>query len=72
MEVRYLSGVYAHPAVRSHAFIFRCALPEGAAIRLSAEHSAYRYVPIEELPPVQRHRVVDCLGFRGEVRSARF
>lgn len=72
VEIMYLSGVYSHSAVQSHAFIFRCALPEGEEIRLSAEHSDYRYSPTSELPPVQRQRVLECINFTGEVRSAHF
>lgn len=72
VEVQYLSGVYCHPAVESHALIFRCTLPEEAEIRLSAEHSEWRYFAIEELSPVQRQRVEDCLRFDGNARSRRF
>lgn len=72
IEILYLSGVYAHSAVQSHAFIFRCDLLEDKAIRLSSEHSDYAYFSIEELPPVQRRRVLECIRFNGRVRSARF
>lgn len=72
IEILYLSGVYAHSAVQSHAFIFRCALREDEEIQLSSEHSDYRYFPVVELPPVQRQRVLECIEFTGEVRSARF
>jgi 8-oxo-dGTP diphosphatase len=72
VEILYLSGVYSHSAVRSHAFIFRCALPGAEEIRLSAEHSESRYFQPDELPPVQRRRVRDCVDFDGHVRSARF
>ena len=72
VEILYLSGVYSHPAVQSHAFIFRCRLPGGALPRLSSEHSDMRYFPPGELQPVQRRRVLDCLDFDGDVRSAGF
>lgn len=72
VEVRYLSGVYYHPKVESHALIFRCGLSEGANIRLSSEHSACAYFPLEELSAVQRQRVEDCLRFDGNARSRRF
>lgn len=72
IEILYLSGVYAHSSVRSHAFIFRCALRVDEGIQLSSEHSAYGYFPMAELPPVQRQRVLECIGFTGEVRSASF
>ena len=72
VEVQYLSGVYCHPAVESHALVFRCVLPSGADIRLSSEHSESRYFALEDLTPVQRQRVEDCLRFDGNARSRRF
>jgi 8-oxo-dGTP diphosphatase len=72
VDVLYLSGVYSHARVRSHAFIFRCALPDGGGLRLSEEHSEARFFPPDELAPVQRRRVLECLEFDGAVRSARF
>ena len=72
IDILYLSGVYSHTTVRSHAFIFRCTLPEGGELRLSAEHSEMRYFPPEDLAPVQRRRVLECLHYDGQVRSARF
>jgi 8-oxo-dGTP diphosphatase len=72
IAIRYLSGVYAHSAVQSHAFIFRCELLEDKVIRLSSEHSDYAYFPVDDLPLVQRQRVLECIGFNGRVRSARF
>lgn len=72
VEVIYLSGVYFHSVVNSHAFIFRCELPSDADIVLSEEHSEYRYFPIIELSPVQQKRIQDCIGFKGVVSSAKF
>lgn len=72
IEILYLSGMYSHSSVQSHAVIFRCALGEVEEIQLSSEHSDYSYFPLAELPPVQRQRVLECIDFTGEVRSARF
>ena len=72
VTIRHLTGVYYHSAYNSQAFIFRGDLPEGAEIHLSPEHSAYRWFALEELSPVQRRRVEDCLSFTGTVVSARF
>lgn len=72
VEISYLSGVYYHSAVNSHAFIFRCHLPSGANIVLSEEHSEYRYCPLDELSAVQRLRVKECMDFNGVVFSAKF
>jgi len=72
VEVCYMSGVYYHRAYNAHACIFHCKLPPGAEIQLSAEHSECRYFGLDELSPVQRQRVEDCLSFDGEVKSAAF
>jgi 8-oxo-dGTP diphosphatase len=72
VAIEYLSGVYSHSKVQSHAFVFRCTLPTGAALVLSEEHTAIQYAEPGELTPVQRRRVLDCLHFDGQVRSARF
>jgi 8-oxo-dGTP pyrophosphatase MutT (NUDIX family) len=72
VAIRYLSGVYYHAQYDSQAFVFRCALPHGAGIRLSQEHTAWAWVALDQLSPVQRQRVDDCLGFDGYVQSARF
>jgi 8-oxo-dGTP diphosphatase len=72
VEIRYLSGVYSHPKVQSHAFIFRCTLPTGAELRLSAEPCEWCYFDPEHMSQVQRQRVLDCLAFDGQVRSRRF
>jgi 8-oxo-dGTP diphosphatase len=72
VEAVYLSGVYHHAAVQSHAFIFRGRLPAGEPPTLSDEHSVWKYVTVDELAPVQRRRVEECLAFDGRVRSASF
>lgn len=72
VTLQHLTGVYYHAVYNSHVFIFRCALPPSAAIQLSPEHSEYRYAPVEELSPVQRRRVEDCLRYAGVVVSAKF
>ena len=72
ITLRHLTGVYYHAAYNSQAFIFRADLPEGAEIHLGPEHSAHRWFSLEELSPVQRRRVEDCLSFTGVVVSARF
>lgn len=72
LHMQYLSGVYYHAAVNSHAFIFRCQLPEQAVIQLSDEHSAYHWFNLDQLSAVQQIRVKDCLDFTGHVISRCF
>lgn len=40
-----------------------------AEIKLSEEHSEYKWVPIEQLSEVQRIRVIDALTYDGKVVS---
>lgn len=68
----YLSGVYYHSAHDSQAFIFRCEFDKGKTIRLSNEHSEYKFESLNELSAVQRIRVQDCLDFAGVTISRRF
>ncbi len=70
--IRYMSGMYFHSFYNSHACIFRCDLRDKAAIKLSQEHSEYRYFEFDKLSKVQRQRVSDCLEFDGYVKSAKF
>lgn len=72
IEVQAMTGVYYHKAYNSHVFIFRCKLLNNQAIQLSSEHSEYRYWELNELSPVQKQRIQDCLDFSGDVRSAKF
>lgn len=72
VTMHYLTGMYYHSSVNSHAFIYRCAMPDDARIILSEEHSEYRYFPIQDLNPVQRQRVQHCLAFEGVIQCASF
>ena len=72
IELDYLSGVYFHSAVTSHAFIFKCHLCDDAEIQLSTEHSEYRWFNVDDLSEIQRIRVEDCLNFQGQVVSRAF
>lgn len=72
VNIEYLTGIYFHKAYNSHAMIFKCSMNKNDTIRLSNEHSEYRYFSLEELSPIQRHRVLDCLEFKGFVKSAKF
>ena len=72
VQIAYLSCVYFHSAVTSHAFIFKCTLAEDAQIQISSEHSAFKWFNVEDLSPVQKQRVEDCLNFDGHVHSRSF
>jgi len=72
ISIEYLSGVYFHSTVNSHAFIFRCNLVGDQSIQLSNEHSDYQWFSFDELSPVQKLRVEDCFYFDGQVKSRAF
>ncbi|MFH7808428.1 NUDIX hydrolase [Acinetobacter sp. BSP-153] len=72
VQIDYLSGVYFHAAVTSHAFIFRCHLAASTEIKLSDEHTAYAWFDLDQLSKVQRIRVEDCLNYTGTVQSRSF
>lgn len=70
--IEYLSGIYFHSNVTSHAFIFKCKLLQSTDIQLSAEHSDYAWFDISALSEVQKIRVKDCLSYSGQVISRAF
>ncbi len=72
IKVLYCSGIYYHQAYNSHACIFRCEFLNSNNIILSSEHSEYRYFTIDELSEIQRIRILDCLNFKGNIKSASF
>lgn len=70
--VDYLSGIYYHSKVISHAFIFKCRFKQSAEIHLSHEHSDYAWFDVSALSEVQQIRVKDCLSYCGDVVSRAF
>ena len=72
VSIQYLSGVYYHSAVNSHAFMFRCTLQSDQPINLSDEHSEFRWFDFDQLSPVQKIRIEDCFHFDGQVKSRAF
>ena len=67
-----LTGFYYHKNFNSQVGIFRCRLPENAEIKLSSEHSEYKWFQLSELGDVQRIRVQDSIDFDGRVVSRVF
>jgi 8-oxo-dGTP diphosphatase len=72
VSILYMSGMYYHKKYNSHVGIFLCELPPSTSIRLSSEHSEYRYFQLDELSQIQRQRVEDCLNFDGKIKSDAF
>ncbi|WP_310188054.1 NUDIX domain-containing protein [Bacillus sp. 3255] len=67
-----LTGFYYHISINAQVGIFRCYLPEDAEIKLSSEHSEYKWVDIFSLSEVQRIRALDALEYHGQVISRAF
>jgi 8-oxo-dGTP diphosphatase len=70
--VNAFTGLYYHKSFNAQVGIFKCTLPEGVSIRLSSEHSEYKWVDTSELGEVQRLRVQDAVEFNGQVKSRAF
>ena len=72
IDVSYLSGVYYHKLHNSQAFVLRCKLKNEHPIRLSSEHSEYRFFSIKEHKDSHRIKAEDCLNFERSVFSRKF
>ncbi len=59
-------------AYDSQAFIFRSDLADEKPIKLSDEHSRYKFVGLESISAVQKIRVQNCLEYSGMVIGRRF
>jgi 8-oxo-dGTP diphosphatase len=67
-----LTGFYYHSSINAQVGIFRCSIPKVDEIKLSSEHSEFRWTHLSELSEVQRLRVLDALGYQGQVTSRAF
>jgi len=65
ISIEALTGLYYHANTSTYVGIFRCSIA-GGSIRLSHEHSEYRWVPVAELPDRIRQEVQDALAYNGQ------
>lgn len=72
VEDAVLTGIYYHSTINTQAAIFRCTIPNDAEIKLSSEHSEYKWAPLSELSESQRIRALDSMEFQGYVTSRIF
>ena len=72
VEDALLTGIYYHSTINTQAAIFRCSLPKDAEIKLSSEHSDYKWAHLSELSESQRIRALDSLQFQGQVAGRVF
>lgn len=70
--VEAFTGMYYHKSFNSQVGIFLCKLPENIEIKLSHEHSEYRWFTLSELSDVQKLRARDAIDFNGQVASRSF
>ncbi|WP_082614885.1 NUDIX hydrolase [Paenibacillus sp. Soil787] len=67
-----LTGFYYHSSINAQVGIFRCSIPEAAEIKLSSEHSEFKWADISSLSEVQRIRALEALEYHGQVISRAF
>jgi 8-oxo-dGTP diphosphatase len=74
IEVRdvVLTGFYYHNRLNAQVGIFRCSIPTDAEIKLSSEHSDYKWMHLSELSEDQRIRAIDAMEYQGQVASRAF
>lgn len=72
VEIGPLTGWYYHREFESQVGIFRCGLPSSAEIRLSSEHSDFRWTPISQLDGVQATRVQAASNYGGALHAQVF
>ena len=72
VDIGELTGVYYHKAFDSQVVLFRCEVGKIEDIKLSNEHTEYKYFPLEEMSEVQRIRVKDSIEFNGKAESRKF
>jgi 8-oxo-dGTP diphosphatase len=66
-----LTGMYYHANIRAYVAVFRVEVPSGD-LRLSHEHTAYRWTTPPELPPRLRQVVEDALTPAGAAAMRSF
>ena len=69
VEIGPLTGWYYHRELESQVGVFRCALPSGAEVSLSPEHSEFRWAPLSELTGAQAVRVRAALDYEGSLHA---
>jgi 8-oxo-dGTP diphosphatase len=68
-----LTGFYYHSKQNAQVAIFRCSIPEDAEIKLSFEHSDFKWMNLSELSEVQLRRALDAMDYElGQVVSRAF
>jgi 8-oxo-dGTP diphosphatase len=64
VSVEAMTGMYYHANISAYVGVFRCRILSGT-IRLSHEHSEYRWMGADELPSKLKQSVDDALSYSG-------
>jgi 8-oxo-dGTP diphosphatase len=72
LQEEVLTGFYYHSNLNAQVGIFRACIPEGAEIKLSSEHSEYKWANLSELSEGQRIRAIDAIEYKGSIVSRAF
>lgn len=67
VEPKTLTGIYFLPRIHTQLAVFTCAVSDMSHITLSHEHSEYKFVPVSNLPPLQKIKAEDALDYSGKV-----
>lgn len=71
VELEGMTGFYYYADVSAYVGAFRARIRSGT-VRLSHEHSEFRWVPVDEVPGRLRAVVEDALGYKGTVAIRTF
>ncbi len=72
IEILYLSGVYYHTNHNSHALVFSCKFTDGLPIKLSEEHSEFKFFNVVELKGSHKEKIEDCFKYQGVTMSRKY
>ena len=71
VEIEGLTGLHYYGNIAAYVALFRCRIVSGT-IRLSHEHSDYRWAKVEELSDAMAEQVVDAYRFQGQTLMRRY
>lgn len=72
VTVEAFTGLYYHREFNAQVCIFRCGISDGCAIKLSGEHTEYKYTDLDALGAVQRIRVLNARDIDAQIAVQAF
>jgi 8-oxo-dGTP diphosphatase len=70
--IEAFTGLYYHSEFNSQVGIFRCSIEDLRQIKLSAEHTAYKFANVDDLSKVQKIRVENAKNSNANVAVQAF